>query len=153
MAKRYYEDFPEDWTETFGPRPITRAEIVAFASEYDPQPMHLDEEAAKHTVLGVLCASGWHVCCFMFRMMYDGFIADSASLGSPGVEEMRWRKPVQPGMSLTLRCTLLDKRISKSRPEMGLARMRCELFDENGAQLATQLSTLLLARRNPESAR
>jgi acyl dehydratase len=153
MAKRYYEDFPEDWTETFGPRTITRAEIVAFASEYDPQPMHLDEEAAKQTFLGVLCASGWHVCCFMFRMMHDGFIADSASLGSPGVEEMRWRKPVQPGMSLTLRCTLLDKRISKSRPEMGLARMRCELLDENGAPLATQLSTLLLARRNPESAR
>jgi acyl dehydratase len=147
MAKRHYEDFPEGWTASFGPRTITREEIIAFAAEYDPQPMHLDEEAAKRTMLGGLAASGWHVCCFMFRMMHDGFISESASLGSPGVEEVKWLKPVRAGSALTVRCTILDKRGSKSRPEMGLVRLLSELFDEQGTRVVTQTSTLLLARR------
>ena len=114
--------------------------------------MHLDEEAAKRTLLGGLAASGWHLCCFMFRMTYDGFITKTASLGSPGVEEMKWLKPVRPGTALTLRVTILDKRVSKSRPEMGLARLRCELLDGAGTALAEQTSTLLIALRNVESA-
>jgi acyl dehydratase len=152
-ARRHFEDLVEGSVETFGPRTITREEIVAYASEYDPQPMHLDEEAAKQSLLGGLAASGWHLCCFMFRMTYDGFIAKTASLGSPGVEEVKWLKPVRPGTALTLRVTVLDKRASKSRPEMGLARLLCELIDETGTPLAQQTSTLLVGRRSPEPAR
>jgi acyl dehydratase len=152
MARRHFEDLVEGSVETFGPRIITREEIIAYASEYDPQPMHLDEEAAKHTLLGGLAASGWHLCCFMFRMTYDGFIKNSASLGSPGVEEMKWLKPVRPGTALTLRVTVLDKRVSKSRPEMGIARLLCELIDEKDQPLAQQIATMLIGVRAPGAA-
>jgi acyl dehydratase len=147
MSIRYYEDLEEGAVEIFGPRTITREEIVAYAAEYDPQPMHLDEEAAKRTLLGGLAASGWNLCCFMFRMTYDGFVSRTASLGSPGVEEMKWLRPVRPGTALTLRIRILDKRTSKSRPDLGLARMLCELLDESGTALAQQTSTLLIGRR------
>jgi acyl dehydratase len=147
MARRHFEDLVEGSVETFGPRVLTREEIVAYAAEYDPQPMHLDEEAAKQTLLGGLAASGWHLCCFMFRMTYDAFISRTESLGSPGVEEMKWLKPVRPGTALKLRVTVLSKRPSKSRPEMGLVRLLCELVDEQGVLLAQQTSTLLVGRR------
>lgn len=152
MTRLYYEDLVEGSIETYGPRVITREEIIAYAAEYDPQPMHLDEEAAKQTILGGLAASGWHLCCLMFRMTYDEFISGVASLGSPGVEEVKWRKPVHAGTPLTLRCCVLDKRLSKSRPEMGLARLRCEFLDPQGTLLMEQTSTLLVARRSAEAA-
>jgi acyl dehydratase len=152
MSRTYFEDLEEGTVTTFGPRIITREEIIAYASEYDPQPMHLDEDAARQTMLGGLAASGWHLCCFMFRMTFDGFIVNTASLGSPGIEEMKWIKPVRPGTALTLRVKILDKRESKSRPEMGLARMTCELLDEAGTPVAQQTSTLMIGRR-PEPPR
>jgi acyl dehydratase len=150
MPRLHYEDFVEGSVQDFGPRSITRDEIVAYAREFDSQPMHLDEEAAKHSLLGGLSASGWHTCCFMFRMMYDYFIKDSASLGSPGIEETKWLRPVRPGAPLTLRVHILDKRISKSRPEMGLVRMRTELLDEKSAAVIDQTSTLLIGVRGPQ---
>lgn len=152
MPRLYYEDLVEGAVETFGPRTITREEIVTYAAEFDPQPMHLDDEAAKQTILGGLSASGWHVCCFMFRMTYDEFISGTASLGSPGVEETKWLKPVRPDTAMTLRISILEKRKSKSRPELGLARMRCELLDESGSPLVQQTSTLLVGRRPIEQA-
>jgi acyl dehydratase len=153
MTRRHFEDLVEGSVETIGPRTITREEIIAYASEYDPQPMHLDEEAAKHTMLGGLAASGWHTCCLMFRMAYDGYISTTVSLGSPGIDEMKWLKPVRAGTALTLRVTVIDKRESKSRPDMGLARLLCELVDETGTPLAQQTSTLLVGRRLPETTR
>jgi acyl dehydratase len=150
MPRLYFEDFAEGWVQDFGPRTITREEIIAYAKEFDSQPMHLDEEAAKHSLLGGLAASGWHTCCFMFRMMYDYFIKDSASLGSPGIEETKWLRPVRPGTPLTLRVEMLDKRVSKNRPEMGLVRMRAQLLDEQGMAVIDQVSTLLLGLRAPQ---
>src|ERR1700746_3370131 len=85
-----FEDFPVGRFGTFGPRHVSREEIVAFAAEFDPQPMHLDEAAAATTMLGGLAASGWHLCSLMMRMMFDGFISRTASMGSPGVTEVRW---------------------------------------------------------------
>jgi acyl dehydratase len=146
MTPLYYEDYEEGAIHSFGPRELTRAEIVAYAAEFDPQPFHLDEEAAKDSLLGGLAASGWHTCCLMFRMAYDGIVSKSASLGSPGVEETRWLKPVRPDVPFTLRFTVLDKRVSKSRPEIGLVRIRFDLVDDRGTLLAVQTSTLLLAR-------
>lgn len=152
MSKLHYEDFTEGTTHTFGPRTITRDEIVAFASEFDSQPMHLDDEAAKKSLLGGLAASGWHTCCFMFRMLYDHMISGSASMGSPGIEENKWLKPVRPDVPLTLHVDILDKRTSKSRPEMGLVRMRAQLRDPDGAPVIDQTSTLLIGVRDPQKA-
>ena len=147
MPRLHYEDFVEGSVQEFGPRTITRDEIISYAREFDSQPMHLDEEVAKKSLLGGLSAAGWHTCCFMFRMMYDYFIKDSASLGSPGIEETKWLKPVRPDVPLKLRVEILDKRVSKSRPEMGLVRMRAQLLDKNGAAVIDQISTLLIGLR------
>ncbi len=97
-----FEDFPPGHFGTFGPRHVTREEILAFAAEFDPQPMHLDEEAASRSMLKGLSGSGWHLCSIMMRMMFDGFIGRTASLGSPGVNELRWLAPLRPGDDLTL---------------------------------------------------
>ena len=97
MPKLHWEDFKPGAVATYGPRLVTREEIVAFAAEFDPQPMHLDEAAGAATMLGGLGASGWHICCLLMRMIADGFILDSASMGAPGIEEMRWLKPLRPG--------------------------------------------------------
>jgi acyl dehydratase len=152
MPHLHYEDIIEGSVQDFGPRTITREEMIAYAREFDSQPMHLDEEAAKKSLLGGLAASGWHTCCFMFRMMYDYVVKDSASLGSPGIEETKWLKPVRPDSELTLRMQVLDKRISKSRPDMGIVRTRTQLLDESGAAVIDQTSTLLISVRDPQKA-
>ena len=152
MSKLHYEDFAEGASHTFGPRTMTRDEIVAYAREFDSQPMHLDEEAAKKSLLGGLAASGWHTCCFMFRMLYDNLISRTASMGSPGIEETKWLKPVRPDVPLMLHVDILDKRPSKSRPEMGIVRMRAQLRDPSGVPVIDQTSTLLIGVRDPQKA-
>ena len=152
MDKLHYEDFVEGSTHEFGPRTMTRDEIVAYAREFDSQPMHMDDEAAKKSLLGGLSASGWHTCCFMFRMLYDNLLSKSASLGSPGIEETKWLKPVRPDVPLTLHVDILDKRTSKSRPEMGLVRMRAQLRGTDGVPVIDQTSTLLIGVRSPREA-
>ena len=115
-----FEDFPVGRLGTFGPRHVSREEIVAFAAEFDPQPMHLDEAAAEKTMLGGLAASGWHLCSLMMRMMYDGVIGRTASMGSPGVSEVRWLAPLRPGDELMLEIEVEEARASRSRPDMGI---------------------------------
>jgi acyl dehydratase len=122
----HYEDFPVGEMATFGPRTVTREEIIAFAREFDAQPFHLDEAAAKASLLGGLCASGWHVCALMNRISIDGYIGRSASLGSFGIREMRWIRPVLPGDELCVRRTTLEKRVSEKRPYMGIITFRWE---------------------------
>ncbi len=145
---RYFEDFPVGHVETHGPKTVTREEIIAFASEYDPQPMHLDEDAARQTMLGGLSASGWHTCMIMMRFLADGMLLDSSSMGSPGVEEMRWLKPVRPGDQISARITVLDKRVSKSRPEIGFMRLQIELLNQHGETVAQEMHTHMFGRRN-----
>ncbi len=149
MPRYFYEDIEPGEMRGATPRVITREEIVAFATEFDPQPMHMDEVAARNSMLGGLAASGWHTCAFMFRMHYDEFVRHTASMGAPGIEEVRWLKPVRPGMKLTIKRTVLDKRVSKSRPEMGLIRMRTELLDESERPVVEQTTAVLVAVRNP----
>jgi acyl dehydratase len=115
VPKFYFEDFSPGWTAEYGPRRVTREEIIGFAAQFDPQPMHLDEEAARGTMLGGLGASGWHTCCVMMKMVADGVLLDSASMGAPGIEEVKWLKPVRPGDSLTVRGSVLSARASQSR--------------------------------------
>jgi acyl dehydratase len=147
MNKLYFEDFAPGAIEHYGPRLVTREEIVAFAAEFDPQPMHLDEEAARHSMLGGLAASGWHTCCLMMRMAVDGFAGNSSSMGAPGVDEVKWLKPLRPGTELTLRRTVLDTRISASRPDRGFVRMLWEALDDNGEVLATLSASMIMGRR------
>ena len=152
MPKHDWEDFNIGDVAIYGPRLVTREEIVAFAAEFDPQPMHLDEAAASTMLLGGLAGSGWHSCALMMRMMADGFLLDSASMGAPGVEEVRWVKPLRSGTQVRLRVSVLDTRVSKSRPEMGLTRFRYDLIDDVDVVITTMTSTMMLGRRNQGAA-
>jgi acyl dehydratase len=149
MLKYYWEDFQSGAVAVYGPRLVTREEIVAFAAEFDPQPMHLDEAAGSATLLGGLAASGWHSCCLLMRIITDGFVLESSSMGAPGVEEVRWLRPLRPGMRIRVRSTVLETRASKSRPEMGLVKIHHEVLDEGDAVLTTLTSTAMLGRRQP----
>jgi acyl dehydratase len=147
MAKRYFEDFTPGMVIEHGPRPVTREEIVAFAAEFDPQPMHLDEDAARHSILGGLAASGWHTCCLMMRMACDSFVLNSSSMGAPGVDEVKWLKPLRPGTNITLRTTVLEIRTSKSRPEMGFVKALMEVLDDEHRQIMTLTTSMIMERR------
>lgn len=147
MPKLHWEDFKPGAVAIYGPRLVTREEIVAFAAEFDPQPMHLDEAAASATMLGGLGASGWHICCLLMRIIADGFILDSNSMGSPGIDQMRWLAPLRPGTNIQVRATILESRASTSRPEIGLTKFRYEMIDDAGAILAEMITTAMFGRR------
>jgi len=147
--KLYWEDFQPGAVTVYGPRLVTREEIVAFAAEFDPQPMHLDEEAARKTLLGGLAASGWHTCCVFMRIVADGYILDSSSMGGPGVDEVRWLRPLRPGTNVRVRATVVESRPSKSRPEMGLTKFNYEMLDESDAAIMTLTTTHMFGRRQP----
>jgi acyl dehydratase len=152
MHQRYYEDFHSGDVLPLGEREITKHEIIAYASVYDAQPFHLDEEAAKKLMLGGLAASGWHTACLVMRMNYDSWLKDTASLGAPGIDELRWVKPVRPGDRLSGRLEILDTRVSKSRPEMGLVGMSCTVENASGEVVLTQRHTQLIRRRDAAEA-
>ena len=152
MTTLTFEDFPPGRFGSFGPRHVTREEILAFATEFDPQPMHLDEEAAKQSLLGGLSASGWHLCSIMMRMMVDGFIGHTASLGSPGVNEMRWLAPLRPGDGLMLDVDVTEARPSRSRPETGIVTFRCRVRNAAGLALCEMVSPIMVGRRASASA-
>ncbi len=128
----HFEDFPVGEVITYGSYQVTADEIIDFARQFDPQPFHVDTVAAKASILGDLCASGWHICAIMMRMMVDGYLGRSASMGSSGIEETKWLQPVFPGETLSCRRTTLEARRSTRRPEMGVLRFRWELFNLAG---------------------
>jgi acyl dehydratase len=142
-----FEDFPPGHFGKFGPRHVTREEILAFAAEFDPQPMHLDEEAAKHSMLKGLSGSGWHLCSLMMRMMCDGFIDRTASMGSPGVNEVRWLAPLRPGDDLMLDVEIAEARVSRSRPDTGIVTFKCVISNAAGQALCEMVSPIILGRR------
>jgi acyl dehydratase len=151
MPKLHWEDFQPGSVAVYGPRLVTREEIVAFAAEFDPQPMHLDEAAASATILGGLGASGWHSCCLFVRMIADGFVLDSGLMGAPGVDEVCWLKPLRPGTNIRIRATVVDKRPSNSRPEMGFVKFHFEMLDDADVVLTTLSSSFMLGRREAAS--
>jgi acyl dehydratase len=124
---------------------------LAFAGEFDPQPMHLDEAAAKQSMLKGLSGSGWHLGAIMMRMLVDGFIGRTASLGSPGVNEMRWLAPLRPGDDLTLDVDVVEARISRSRPETGIVTFKCTIRNASGEVLCEMESPIIVGRR-PQAA-
>ena len=142
MPELYWEDFTAGRVFESAPRRLPRDEMVAFAAEFDPQPMHLDDVAARDTMLGGLAASGWYACCILMRLTVDAFAGRSASMGAPGVDEVKWLLPIRPDDELTLRATVIDVRASKSRPEMGFVRLDMELFNAR-RQRAMTLTTVI----------
>jgi acyl dehydratase len=142
-----FEDFPPGHFGTFGPRRVTREEILAFAAEFDPQPMHLDEEAASKSMLKGLSASGWHLCSIMMRMMFDFYIGRTASLGSPGVNELRWLAPLRPGDDLTLDIEVMEARVSRSRPTTGIVTFKALVRNAAGQLLCEMVSPIIVERR------
>jgi acyl dehydratase len=142
----HFEDFPVGEIATFGDRLVTAEDIVEFARDWDPQPFHLDAEAAKDSQIGELIASGWHTGCLLMRMMCDGYLLDTASEGAPGVEEMRWLKPVRPGDRLSVRRTTLSARASQSRPGVGIVGFQFEVINQNGETAMTLKSSAFMRR-------
>jgi acyl dehydratase len=152
VPKFYFEDFAPGWTAAYGPRRVSREEMIGFAAQYDPQPMHLDEEAARHTMLGGLAASGWHTCAIMMKMIADNLLLDSASMGAPGIDEVKWMKPVRPGDSLTVRGSVLGTRASQSKPDRGFVTFLWEVFNDRDEMVMTLVCPQMLLRRRAGAA-
>ncbi len=147
-SKRWaFEDFVEGRSIDLGAKDVTAAEIIEFASEFDAQPMHLDEAAGKASLLGGLSASGWHTCAMFMRLMCDSFLLDSTSQGAPGVDHIKWKKPVIAGDRLTGRTTVVATRASKSRPTIGLVTLRSELFNQHGEAVFELENTVMFLKR------
>ena len=139
-----FSSFPTGTRGALPPKLVTRDEIMAFAREFDPQPFHLDEAAAAASLLGGLSASGWHTCAMLMRMIWDGILKDTASMGSPGLKEVRWLKPVRPGDTLTATYQVTDARLSKSRPDMGVCQFVYDLKNQHGVSVMTWDATHFL---------
>jgi acyl dehydratase len=137
IKQRYFEDYPAGEVLEVGDHLVTREEIVDFASRYDPQPFHLDDEAARESIYGGLIASGWMTCSVVMRMLVDHFISPVSSMGSPGIDELRWLGPVRPGDRLRVRVTVVDARRSKSRPDRGVIQLRQEAINQHGEVVLT----------------
>ena len=144
---RYLEDFKPGDVIELGARTISKERIIAFAREFDPQPFHTDEEAAKRSIYGGLLASGWHTGSLLMRILYDGLLHDTASLGSPGIDELRWLEPVRPGDTLAGRMTILEVIPSRSKPDRGLIRSRMEMQNQHGTVVPTIRGLSLVGRR------
>lgn len=146
-TRLHWEDFAVGTVREFGHRTLGREEIVRFAREFDPQPFHVDEEAAKSSLFGGLAASGWHTCALVMRMMCDDYLLDSSSLGSPGIDNLRWLKPVMVGDSLRVRMEVLEARPMNSRPEVGLVRSRWTVLNQRDEPVLTMEGWGMFRRR------
>ena len=144
---RTFEDFSVGTEMSFGTYEVTREEIIAYATEFDPQPFHLDEEAAQKSLLKGLAASGYHTCAIHMRMVCDGYLKESLGLGAPGIEEIRWLQPVRPGMKLSFSHKILGTRVSRSRPEMGFLHVESHTMDQTGLVVMTQRYVAMFGRR------
>ena len=149
MTKLYFEDFKLNAAMTYGAYHVTADEIRTFASEYDPQPMHLDETAGRKSLLGGLAASGWHSCSILMRMIIDGFLHNAASMGAGGIDDVRWFKPVRPDDVLHVRHTIIGMRASQSKPDRGFVNFQFQLINQNGDIVMEQRNGIMFERRTP----
>ena len=149
---QYFEDIVVGSSQSFGRYEVTREEVIEFASKYDPQPFHLDDAAAAATHFGRLSASGWHTCAMTMAMLVENLKANrQAGLGSPGIDQLRWLKPVYPGDTLRCETEVLEKRRSRSRPEMGLFKSRLTVFNQDDAPVMRMVSNGLIRVRDPDA--
>ena len=147
--KYYWEDFYPGQVREAGGISLSEAEIIEFARKYDPQPFHTDREKAKQSYFGGLIASGWQTAAVCMRLICDLYLLEAASLGSPGVDEVRWVKPVRAGDTLRLKTTVLETRASNSRPDMGTVRSRSEIYNQHGELVMHMSGVGMFRRRSP----
>jgi len=145
----YFEDFKVGETSEMGRRGVDRDEVIAFARDFDPQPFHIDEEAARASMFGGLIASGWHTVSMVMRMMCDSYLLQSASLGSPGVDHVKWLKPVRPGDTIRAVRTVLEARVSKSKPDVGIVKTRWDVFNQADEPVMTMEGYGMFRVRHP----
>jgi len=146
-AMIYFEDLEVGAETDYGSYEVTREEVLEFARKYDPQPFHLSDEEAAKTHFGRLAASGWHTCAIAMRMMCDAYLLESASLGSPGLEKLSWKKPVYPGDTLHVRLEVLESRAMASRPDVGILRSRWEVMNQDDETVLTMEGYGMFRRR------
>ena len=144
---RYWEDIKAGDVVELGSHTMDKVQMVAFAREFDPQPFHIDEKAAEASVWGGLIASGWLTGSVLMRLLYDGFLKDTAGIGSPGIDELRWLKPVRPGDTLTARLTVLEATASRSKPDRGIMRSLMEVLNQHGEVVMTTRGVNFFLRR------
>jgi acyl dehydratase len=149
LIKYYWEDMAVDQVRDLGSITPTREEVIAFASQFDPQPFHLDDEAAKASVFGALSASGWHTCAMAMRLMVTNFLCETSSLGSPGLEGIKWLKPVYPNDTLRLQSTVLETKSMSKRPDVGMTRNLWEMFNQHGDKVLHMEGWGMFRRRTP----
>ncbi len=147
----YWEDFPIGRVRQFGALKVTREAVLAFAREFDPQPFHLDDDAAASSLFGRLAASGWHTCAMAMRMMVDGYLFESASLGSPGIDNLKWLMPVYPGDTLSCQMTVMAARPMASRPQVGLVQSHWEVMNQDDAIVLSMEGWGMFRRRPAET--
>ena len=148
MVDRWFEDYAPGTTAEFGPIRVDETEVVDFAHQFDPQPFHVDADAAAAGPFGGLIASGWHTCALMMRLFAQEYLSPASSLASPGVDELRWVLPVRPGDELILRTTVVEARPSRSRPDRGLVRTRVELVNQ-ADEVVLRMVAMNLIRNRP----
>lgn len=143
----YFDDIEVGSKIVLGSKTISEEEILRFAREFDPQPFHIDAEAAQNSIFGGLIASGWHTCSITMRLMVDGLLANSSSLGSPGIEQIRWTRPVRPGDTLRAVLTVLEVRMSQSKPDRCTVKMHTNLYNQHEEQVMWMESYGMFARK------
>ena len=147
---RWFEDYVPGAVHDLGSMVVDEQEVIAFARQFDPQPFHLDKERAEKSAFGGLIASGWHTACMAMRLIVDHYLSEVSSEGSPGIDELRWLRPVRPGDQLTVRITILDTRRSRSRPERGIVRSQIETMNQDGEVVMRLMSSIFIRCRNQE---
>jgi len=145
----YWEDLQNEGSVEIGSHTFTEEEIIAFARQFDPQPFHVDPEAAKRSFFKGLIASGWHTCSVGMRLMVDKYVNRSASLGSPGLDNIRWLVPVRAGDTITYRRVIMAARVSESKPGIGLLQSRSEAVNQRGEIVMTMEGWAMFRRRPP----
>ena len=149
---RYWEDFKVGEVEQIGGRLVSKDEILEFARQFDPQSIHVDEAAARQSMYGGLIASGWHTCALVMRMMCDAYLLESVSVGSPGIDNLKWLKPVRPGDTIRAQRTTLETRVSKSKPDIGIVNNLWEVFNQHGEMVMSMQGYGMFRLRSPGSA-
>lgn len=146
---RYFEDFQVGDIFDLGSTTVTEEEIISFANQFDPQPFHTDPVLARDSIFGGLVASGWHTTAMFMRLFFDGLLHETASIASPGVDDVHWLKPVRPGDVLRARFTVIESTPSKSKASLGIVRSRCEVFNQ-ADELVMSLAGVHFFGRRPE---
>jgi acyl dehydratase len=152
VDQRYFEDYEVGSTYEYGPIAVDEAEAIEFARKFDPQPIHTDAAAATDGPFGGLIASGWHTAALMMRLFVDHYLSSVASLASPGIDELRWLKPVRPGDRLRIRVTVTEARVSRSKPDRGIVRTLIEVLNQHGETVSRMSAMNLLRRRDRTAA-